>query len=368
MTRKQRANTEWPSLLQRYVDETKPRPENLPRRVRRRFHNMDVTLWQGFVHIDNVIGYAENMRLKFYLNRWRSRMRDPGRIPTPDEIADIMLEADDDESQESRKPFHVRRMAANIARNGIQEPIVVYFDGDGAGELWDGNRRFFSARFIMKDPQFGASQDQATWIPALVVTPSGSTADDLRMKHAIITQLNFVEKDHIPWPAYVKAAEIHAKFRKLTQGDPTDSTLARDAKQSLAEEYGLKGWRVADRWIKMYDLALQFKDYHEAEHAREEVEVDLKIQEKFEYFDEMSKPGVYGAMEEDIEAREAVFNWLWDGKFKAFADVRMVPRILADPVARRHANAGDDDSVKRAIRTVLVNDPVQVKDKEAANE
>src|SRR5215813_14872094 len=63
MTRKQSANTEWPSLLQRYVDETKPRPENLPRRVRRRFHNMDVTLWQGFVHIDDVRGYAENMRL-----------------------------------------------------------------------------------------------------------------------------------------------------------------------------------------------------------------------------------------------------------------------------------------------------------------
>ena len=111
-----------------------------------------------------------------------------------------------------------------------------------------------------------------------------------------------------------------------------------------------------------------FKEYHEEEFDRPEVDVELQIQENFEYFDELSKPGVWGTLEADPEARDEVFRWLWDGKFKSFVDVRSVPKILQDPEARKHANADDDDGVKRAIETVISNDPVRVKDKSAANE
>ena len=44
---------EWPALLQRYVDEAGTQ-EYQPRRVRRRFHGLDTTLWQGYVHVDDV--------------------------------------------------------------------------------------------------------------------------------------------------------------------------------------------------------------------------------------------------------------------------------------------------------------------------
>ena len=283
-------------------------------------------------------------------------------------VNEIMVEADREETQESRRPFHIERIAENIARNGVQEPIVLYSSTEGRGELWDGNRRFFGVRHIMKDAELLKIREQAKWIPALVVTPTGSAEDDLQIKQNIITELNFVEKDHIPWPAYVKAEEVYTKYTRMIQKDPTDPGLLRRAKEVLGEEYGLKGWRVADRWIKMYGLALQFKEYHEEEHEREGVEVDLKIQERFEYFDEMSKPGVWGAIKDDPDARDEVFRWLWDEKFKAFPDVRMVPKILADPVARRQANADDSDAVRRAITTVYANDPTRAKDKEAADE
>jgi hypothetical protein len=367
MTREQ-SKSEWPPLLQRFVDEAGPQSDYRPRRVRRRFHGLETTLWQGHVHVDDVQGYADNLRLTFFLNRWRSRRGDPNLQPTTDDIYEIMLEADREETKESYRPFHIERIAENIARNGIQEPIVLYSNGGGHGELWDGNRRFFGAVHILKDPNFLKFREQVKWIPALVVTPTGSPEDDLRIKHSIITELNFVEKDHIPWPAYVKAGEIHAKFTRMTDKDRTDPVLARRAKEMLAEEYGLKGWRVADRWIKMYELAQQFKEYHEEEHGRDGVAVDLKVQEEFEYFDEMSKPGVWGCLKEDLDARDEVFQWLWDNKFKAWPDVRLVPRILADPVARRQANAADSGAVKRAIQTVIANDPTRVKDKEAADE
>ena len=360
---------EWPPILQRYVDEADSlQPEYLPRRARRKFHDIEVTVWYGFVHFTDIQGYVENIRLKYFLNRWRARRNDPTLIPTSEDIYEIMVEADIEETKESKRPFHVERLAENIAKNGVQEPIVVFYGGNGKAELWDGNRRFYGTTHIMKSPKFEKNRTQAMWIPAYVLTPSGDPNYDQQLKHCVITELNFVEKDFIPWPAYVKAEQIYNKFSQQIAADPTDPTLSRIVKQQLAKEYGLKGWRQADRWIKMYDLAMQFKEYHEEDHARESTEVDLKIQDRFEYFDELSKAGVWGALKADPEARDEVFGWLWDDKFKAFPDVRMVPRILSDPVARRQANGDDSDGVKRAIQTVIANDPVRVKDKEAANE
>jgi hypothetical protein len=364
------AHAAWPDLLDRYVREKAPTsPEYLPRRVRRRFHGHELVVWQGLVNVKDIEGYVENLRLKFFLNRWRTLRAEPKRVPTTSEIYEIMIEADNEEPRDREKPFHVERMAQSIARNGVQEPIVVYISGPSKAELWDGNRRFFGSIHILADHKFTTEvRDQAQWIPALVVTTSGLKEDDERTKHRILTELNFVDKEHIPWPAYVKAEQIHAGYQQWMSDDPTDPFLSRQAKEHLAAEYGLKGWRTADRWIKMYDLAMQFKEYHEEEHSRPPTDVDLKIQEKFEYFDEMSKPGVWGVLKDNPDARDEVFGWLWDGKFKAFADVRSVPAILADPAARRIANADDGEAVKRAIKQVIANDPTNFKDKEAANE
>lgn len=356
---------DWPKILQRYVDEFKPTPEHQPRRVRRRYNGEEVMLWSGFLHVDDVQGYAENIRLRHYLERWRQQRGDPKLVPASEDIYEIMVEADRDERREEKKPFHIERMAYNIVRNGVQEPIIVFYDEEGPGELWDGNRRFYGTYHIMSDKQFAKAREQAQWLPALVVSPQGSPEKDARIKHNIITECNFVDKEHIPWPAYVKAEQIYRQYQKRIAKDPDDPTLRVAVKKELAEHFGLKGWRVVDRWIKMYDLAAEFKEFHEEEHARSEVEVDLKVQEKFEYFDELSKPGPWGAMKEDPDGRDEVFSWLWEDKFKSFSDVRWIPKILTDPEARRRAR--QDPDVKEAIAAVIRNDPTNIKDREAAD-
>jgi len=357
---------DWPDILDRYVREvTSSDPEHLPRRVLRRYHGQDVPVWFGRVNVDDVEGWVENIRLKHYLRRWQARQGDFAKTPSSQEIYEIMIEAD---REESKKPFHLERMATNIVANGVQEPIFVHIDSVGRGTLWDGNRRRYGSQHILSDPKFENARDKARWIPAYVHLPTGDPEADRRVQQAVLTELNFKEKDHIPWPSYVKAEEVYNLFTRLVESDPSDPHLSRVAKDKVAKEYGLSGWRQADRWIKMFGLAAQFKEYHEEEHEREEVDVELKIQDNFEYFDELSKPGVWGSLKDDPDARDEVFQWLWDGKFKAFADVRSVPRILADPEARKHANASDADGVRRAIDTIISNDPVRIKDKSAANE
>ena len=212
------------------------------------------------------------------------------------------------------------------------------------------------------------ARDRVQWLPAFVFLTSGDKGEDDLTKHDILVECNFVEPEQIAWPAYVKAEQVYIQFKRRMAPDPHDPVLSREVKKELADEYGLKGWRRADRWIKMYELALHFKEYHEEEQDRDATVTDLLIQERFEYFDELSKPGVFGSIGKDPDARDEVFEWMWDGKFKAWADVRSVPKILADKVARAQANEPDQDAVKRAIATVVANDPARNKDKAAAND
>jgi hypothetical protein len=360
---------EWPPIFDKYVEKYGPSGAALPHMLVRRYHGNDVSLWYGRVDVNDVEGWVENIRLTHYLNQWRQRRGDPNARPTTEEIYSIMLEADREERTESRKPFHIERLARNIAANGLQEPIfIAQTQNSQAGTLWDGNRRRYASKHILITPGFEPYRESARWIPAYVYVPTGDPQKDHQIKHAVLTELNFKEKDHIPWPTYVKAEQIYNAYQRALGGEAHDPAVRRESWEHVANEYGLKGWRTASRWVRMYELAMQFKEYHVEEHDRDETQADLKIQEHFEYFDELTKPGVLGAINGDPEAREEIFQWLWDDKFKAFVDVRSVPRILADPVARRQANAGDADGVKRAIATTIANDPVRIKDKEAANE
>lgn len=369
MTNNPPKTPQWPGILDRYVREVaKDSEDNHPRKTVRRYHGRDVSLWMGKIHVDDVEGWVANTRLKHYLRRWQARKADPLLKPTTADIYDIMVEADEEERTDAKKPFHLDRLAQNIVRNQIQEPVVVYVRSDGRAELWDGNRRFFATKHLMREEKYRDSRNNCQWLPAYIFETSGDPAHDEETQHKILTELNFIEKDHIPWPSYVKASEVHQSYTELVAND-TSPTKVRLAKEQVAKEYGLGSARRADRWIKMFDLAQRFKSYCENEKDRDEVEVELKIQEKFEYFDELTKAGVWGVIRDDVHAQYEVFEWLWDDKFHAFPDVRYVPKILADPVARRQANTPQDaDAVKRAIRTVIANDPILVKDKEAANE
>ena len=283
---------EYPDIFQRYVDEVKPGPIGLPRHTTRRFHGREVPLWQGYVHVDSVEGYVENLRLRFYLNQWKSQQQDPLNVPSTEEVYQIMIKADQEERRDSAKPFHIARMSDNIVRNSVREPIIVHFHDNDKTELWDGNRRFFGTKHIMTTDieAYANARETAQWIPAYVYLSSGDAEEDSRTKHDILVECNFVEPEQISWPAYVKAEQVHTEYeQRMKEG----FALSREVKTQLAKEFGLKGSGTVDRWIKMYDLALEFKEYHEGAQERDPAQVDLLIQERFEYFDELSKRGIF---------------------------------------------------------------------------
>lgn len=189
----------WPKILDRYVRTEEPSDAGqYPRKVIRRYHGHEIEVWQGRVHIDDVGGWVDNVRLKHYLRRWQARRGTPTATPGTQEIYEIMVEADREENAESKRPFHIERMATNIAANGVQEPIFVAVDGNGIGTLWDGNRRRYATQHIMFDPKYRNVRNEVQWIPAYIYVLSGDPIRDEKLKHAVLTELNFKEKDHIP--------------------------------------------------------------------------------------------------------------------------------------------------------------------------
>jgi len=230
--------------------------------------------------------------------------------------------------------------------------------------LWDGNRRFYATKHIMSNEKFLKNREDCIWIPALVYVHSSDAHIDRKIKNSIISEMNYVEKDHITWPAYVKAKSCSNEYSTLIQSDPSDSSLRMEARKIVAEKFGLSSYKQAERWIKMFELSEDFLDflYHDEEIL--EYEARLFIQDKFEYFDELTKPQVSASLKYDPDSRDEVFRWLWDGKFKNFADVRKVPKVLTDPEARSVANQEDDAAFRRAIDRLVINDPNNYKSKD----
>jgi hypothetical protein len=363
----------YPAAFGRWVEELgDENPDAMPRRVTKKFHGMEITGWAGRVNVEDVEGYVENKRLKFYLNRWRSTQAKPDANPTTQQMYEMMLEADADEQKEEKKIFCLDRLARSILRNGVQEEITVFLDTKGHLWLWDGNRRFFATYHIMHDDAFKPFRDNLQWIPCFLIEPSGDKRIDEKRKHSILTEMNFVKKDAISWPNYIKAEEIWEQFNIRIQHDPADPVLARQVKAGLASEYGLfsRGKPApgqVDRWIRMVNLAREFKDYQQEERQRDENAIDLHVSDYFEYFDELSKKDLRELLSKDPDKRDEVFDWLWDKKLPSFQAVRKIPLIYDDPVALEHMRSGGPETAFESASNVLAaNDPKLVKDKRAA--
>ena len=95
---------EYPEIFSRYVHDMSPDRAAKPHLLTRRFHGREVPLWYGYVHVDEVGGYVENLRLRFYLKRWQAKEGNGSKTPTTDEVYQIMVDAEAEEKRGLRSP------------------------------------------------------------------------------------------------------------------------------------------------------------------------------------------------------------------------------------------------------------------------
>jgi hypothetical protein len=292
-----------------------------PRLEVRYFHKKKIDVWSGYVPINKIKGWVDNVRIELFVERWKRDNK--GAMPMNDDILEWMI-------RDKNEEFKLPELAESIVKNGVRQPVVVTSDGD----LLDGNRRYFAS--LMKFNEASTKGDKATLamvcqLPAYVLSPSCTKADF----DSVLVEENFVDDCREKWPNFIKARKVYEAFR-----DMRDTGISkRDAFAELMERYGVTRSRV-DYYIKAMDSIEEFEDFlleedeDEGRVPKDAYEIKWKAQNYFDHFAELSKTQIQKTLENDPEFRAKVFERLFDGDFVNYNQIRKLPVIAGDRVAR----------------------------------
>jgi hypothetical protein len=294
------------------------------------------------VKTTDIQGWVDNVRIELFVQKWK---RDHGgATPNNEDILDWMISDPNNE-------FNLQELGESIIRNGVRQQIAIKADGT----LLDGNRRYFSSLFKLREAQKSGdttSEKMVEYLPAFVLGPT-CTEDDY---NAVLVEENFVDDCRKPWPNFIKAQRVFESFRDLIDRDYSRSA----AISTIAGNFG-KSKPQVERWIKMMNHIEDFHLFHSTEDedvgktAKDEYDIKWKSQEYFEYFDELTKNEVMRSLDNDSELREKVFERLFNDDFKNFKQIRSLPAISANVRAREKFMLLDGkDAVDQAIEWVNV--------------
>jgi hypothetical protein len=173
------------------------------------------------------------------------------------------------------------------------------------------------------------SSDQKQKVEYLFVHQLTEHATD-EDRDSVIVSLNFEEDLQKPWKEYVKARKVYGEWQAMLATAPRrlSPEREREMKRELSIKFAL-GSKIdkVNRYIKMVEWATTFEDYFVIEKGIEEYEVKHKANEKFQYFDELSKGavsegGVAYTLDRDEKLKKLVFDLLFQDKIKNWSLIR----------------------------------------------
>lgn len=326
-----------------------------PRHEVRYFHNRRVEGWSGYVKTEQIVGWVDNIRIALFVERWK---RDNGgAVPTNEEILDWMVNDQYDE-------FALQELAENIVKNGVRQQIVIEADGT----LLDGNRRYFASLHKLRESEKKGdanAKQMVSQLPAFVMSPASSRED----LDAVLVEENFVDDCRREWPNFIKAQRVFETYKELKE----DGHTRASAIEMLVERYGKKKAHI-DRWIRMMNYIAEFHDFHSTtdeetgQVAKDEFDIKWRSQERFEYFDELTKAEVARTLDNDPEFRDKVFERLYAKDFKNFTQIRKLPAIAKDARARDkfmlvEGSAGVEEAIRWVTITGVAKRAMDVQDR-----
>lgn len=319
------------------------------------FHETRVNMVHGYVKTSDMCLWDENDRLDIHIRQFK---RVNGRAPDREELVKIMqskmglLGAEDDE-------FKIIKLANSIAVNGVRKPPVLDVDG----KPLDGNRRIAACLLILNSPEFDADTKKRVELLYVWQLTEHATADDRR---AVVVSLNFEEDCKEEWRAYIKARKVYEDWQSMMLREPGIGTeRVRELERELSKRYAFgNDTSQVKRYIKMYQMAEEYKEFHITERDRDEFEVEHRTDRDFEYFDELSKgsrAGVAYILEQDENLKHLVYDLLYEDKFSSWKVVRDLKFVddevkagLKKALEMPSATKDDKDEAQDYIERVLV--------------
>ena len=181
----------------------------------KRFHDATIKVYPRKLPLDSITYWPENGRTQFSFSVLEQQKGLPiYKIPIS-EITEFVA---------AEKVHALNSLADSIARNGIQQPLVV----TDSGKLLDGNRRFFACHWLSQRPKRrNQKEDELKLIldeiPVYIIRESDLTPE-LELK--ILAEANFVKDLRVPWPLTAKAKAIKSYYELLTEERGIDDEAA----------------------------------------------------------------------------------------------------------------------------------------------
>lgn len=315
------------------------------------FHEREVPVFEGFVRTRDIKVWSENERIDIHLNQFQQVH---GRMPTSDELLDIMLGKLNLPGITGDDQFAIRELARSIAVNGVRKPPIIDIDGT----LLDGNRRVSACYFILLSPDFSPEEKRlAERLQVWQLTEHATNAD----REAVIVSLNFEPDYKQDWPEYVKARKVYAEWQAMLDLEPRANpnvTRQREMKRIIARRFAL-GVDEVNRYIQMVDLADDFELYHVSERNKDKFAVKHHAERYFQYFDELGKGkgsgGVYWSLNQDDAFKHLVYDLLFDGKFQNWNRIRDLRYVYQNEDALEYLSRARSELDQEAGQE-LVND------------
>lgn len=270
-----------------------------PRSLLKSFHRRRIQVWEGTVAVDSVRGWINNRRTELHVQTFRT---DFGRDPDDEELYQLVL---DDEFQK------IKPLADNIYKNGVRVPVIVSSDG----RLLDGNRRYFSVKFLLESLK-PSERGEFKTIPAWVLASSTTPEDEFN----VITERNLVDDQKIQWPYYVQALQVYE--------DHVDDGMAI---KEIADKYDKQTSRIR-QMIAAVELAQEFVAYHEDK--GNDSAASRIVYENLIWFDQLQRSH-RKLLDGDADFKEAVFEMVLEDppKFKQARDFLKLNEIRQSPKA-----------------------------------
>lgn len=314
------------------------------------FLGVAIPMEEGFIDVLSLPLWEDNDRVKLVVAAFEDHY---GRRPNQEEFLALMTGAQKVPGHTSDDPFELRRLAASIARRGVERPPILTWDG----EPKDGNRRIAACKLILDSDSYdAAAKERARYIR--VWRAPGPLTDD--QVHAIVVAMNFEPELKKPWDEYIKARLVAEEFERRRLSEKRMSASREKAlRKEVADFFSIQTSAVT-RYLKMVRWAEDFQQYHVDEVGRDEHEVINRANENFQWFYEIDagKSGekLTEQLETDDELRAAVYDLMYDvidsgrlvrGLYKVIAEDEGVEQLIEASQLR-----GDDEGANEALDAV----------------
>lgn len=266
------------------------------------------------LHVDSVDYDTDNPRIKKALEKYGDKLN-------AERIHFALRSAS--EGDRGASSFVGLRDSIRASR-GVQTPIVVTVQGDRYTCV-DGNTRLAIYR------QFLREQPEDHWSRIKAIILKDATQVDIEKVRVAAHMVGARE-----WPAYEKARYLHY--------------LRNQEFMDFSEMVALCGGNKKD-------IERQIDAYHDMNEYYRDVVDDAAFHiDRFSGFVELQNRGIKEAIfDAGLELRD-FGEWIRDGNIYRLADVRKLPKVLADDEAREIFLRGGPRSIEKAIKCVEQKD------------